>query len=143
MATKADFTEDEWKTMHKGVTGAGMLVSVSDADFTDTFGEAKALAKELVEERTQGTTQLVRELASDGGTGFGFGASRDKVEMETLDALRSTMTLLGAKAPEEQEPYRQLVLAVAERVAEAKGGVSQRETDALAKIKEALGAAQA
>ena len=141
MATKTDFSEDEWKAMHKGVTGAGMLVSVSDADFTDSFGEAKALAKELVEERTQGTTQLVRELASGGGTGFGFGASRDKVEAETLDSLRSTMTLLATKAPEEQEPYRQLVLAVAERVAGAKGGVSQPETDAIAKIKDALGVA--
>ena len=47
MATKADFTEDEWKTMQKGVTGAGMLVSVSDRDFTDSFGEASALAKYL------------------------------------------------------------------------------------------------
>lgn len=140
MATKTDFSEDEWKAMHKGVTGAGMLVSASDADFTDSFGEAKALAKELVEERTQGATQLVRELASSGGTGFGFAASRDKVEAETLESLRSTMTLLATKAPEEQEPYQQLVLAVAERVAEAKGGgVSQQETDAIAKIKEALG----
>src|SRR5262245_42807923 len=34
MATKADFTEDEWKALQRGVTGAGMLVSVSDTDFT-------------------------------------------------------------------------------------------------------------
>ena len=47
MATKADFTEEEWKTMQKGVTGAGMLVSVSDPDFTDSFGEASSLAKYL------------------------------------------------------------------------------------------------
>ena len=45
MATKAEFTDEEWQAMHKGVTGAGMLVSVSDADFTDSFGEAGALAK--------------------------------------------------------------------------------------------------
>ena len=47
MATKADFTEDEWKMMQKGVIGAGMLVSVSDRDFTDSFGEASALAARL------------------------------------------------------------------------------------------------
>src|SRR6185437_16667083 len=52
MATKTDFSADEWKTLHKGVTGAGMFVSSSDADLTDSFGEASALAKELVEERT-------------------------------------------------------------------------------------------
>ena len=50
MATKADFTEDEWKTMQRGVTGAGTLTSVADADFTDTFGEASALAKYLAEQ---------------------------------------------------------------------------------------------
>ena len=87
-----------------------------------------ALAKQLVEERTTGTTQLVRELAQTGGTGFGFFGSPDKVESETLEALRSSIALLGTKAPEEQEPYRKLVLDVAERVAEAKGGVSDKET---------------
>ena len=143
MATKADFSEDEWKTLHKGVTGAGMYVSASDQDFTDSFGEASALAKQLVEERTTGTTQLVREIAQTGGTGFGFFSSPGKVEGETLDALRSSIALLGTKAPEEQEPYRKLVIDVAERVADAKGGVSGKETDALTKIKEALGVAQA
>ena len=29
MAGKADFTQDEWKTLSKGVTGAGMLVSLA------------------------------------------------------------------------------------------------------------------
>ncbi len=140
MATKADFTEDEWKTMHRGVTGAGMLVSSSEPGFTDSFSEASALAKQLGEERTAGSTQLVRELASEGGTGFGFTSSREKVEAETLDALRSSIALLATKAPEEQDPYRQLVLDVAEHVAEAKGGVSSPEGDAIAKLKEALGA---
>ena len=51
MATKSDFTEAEWKALEKGVTGAGMLVSVSDRDFTDTFGEASALAKALAAQR--------------------------------------------------------------------------------------------
>jgi hypothetical protein len=53
MATKADFTEDEWETLRKGVTGAGMLVSIGDRDFTDTFGEVGALAKRLSQEREQ------------------------------------------------------------------------------------------
>ena len=42
MPTKADFSEDEWQAMQKGITGAGMLVSVTDRDFTDSFGEASA-----------------------------------------------------------------------------------------------------
>jgi len=141
MATKADFTEDEWEKLHKGVTGAGMLVSVSDRDFTDTFGEAGALAKKLREEQEQSTSQLVRELAGVHGSGFGFTSSPQKVEAETLDALRSSTATLGAKAPDESDAYRQLVLDVADAVAEAKGGVKEGETAAIVKIKEALGAA--
>ena len=47
MATKADFSEIEWQTMQRGVTGAGMLVSLADQDFSDSFGESSALAKYL------------------------------------------------------------------------------------------------
>jgi hypothetical protein len=138
MATKADFTEDEWKALQRGVTGAGMLVSVSDADFTDTFGEASALAHYLADQRQKGGTELIREIASAHGTGFGMFSSPQKVEAETLDALRSAGTALAAKAPEETEGYRELVLGVANHVAEAKGGVKEGETAAIQKITEAL-----
>ena len=49
MAGKSDFTSEEWEALQKGVTGAGMLVSISDADFTDSFGEASAFGKFLAE----------------------------------------------------------------------------------------------
>jgi len=140
MATKADFTEAEWETLHKGVTGAGLLVSVGDRDFTDTFGEASALAKRLRQEQAQGTSELVRELAAVHGSGFGFTASPEKVEQETIAALRAATATLAEKAPDEADAYRQLVLDVADAVAEAKGGVKPGETAALEKIKEALGA---
>ena len=35
MAGKADFTEDEWEGLQRGVTGAGLLVSTAHRDFTD------------------------------------------------------------------------------------------------------------
>jgi hypothetical protein len=139
MATKADFTEDEWKAMQKGVTGAGMLVSVSDRDFTDTFGEAGALAKYLGEQREKSESQLIRELANVHGSGFGLTASPQKVEGETLDSLRFATATLAAKAPDEVSAYRQLVLGVADHVANAKGGVKPGESAVIDKIKEALG----
>jgi hypothetical protein len=140
VATRADFADEEWEAMRKGVTGAGMLVSVSDRDFTDSFGEASALAKALAAQREQGASELVRALAGIRGTGFGMTASRQEVESETLASLRSATATLAAKAPEEAENYRQLVLGVAEAVADAKGGVKPPETAALDKVKEALGA---
>jgi len=140
MATRADFTDDEWKTLRKGVTGAGMLVSVSDRDFTDSFGEASALAKALAAHRDDASSEIVRELAKTRGTGFGLTSSPTEVETETLASLRTAGEILAAKAPDEAASYRQLVLGVAEAVAEAKSGVEPNETAALDKIRDALGA---
>jgi hypothetical protein len=140
MATKADFTEQEWKALQKGVMGAGFLVSISDRDFTDTFGEVGALAKQLAEEHEKNTSELIRELSATHGSGFGLTASEEEVEKETLDSLRTGTAALASKAPEELDGYRQLVLGVAERVANAKSGVSETETAAIEKIKEAVGA---
>ena len=47
MAQKSDFTEQEWDQLRKGATGAGLLVSVSDRSFFDSFKEAGSLAKHL------------------------------------------------------------------------------------------------
>jgi tellurite resistance protein len=141
MATKADFTDAEWEALHKGVTGAGMLVSVGDRDFTDTFGEAGALAKRMREEHEQSQSELIREIAGVHGSGFGLTASPQKVETETLAALRTATSTLAAKAPDELDGYKKLVLDVADAVANAKGGVKEGETAAIAKITDALGQA--
>jgi hypothetical protein len=142
VATKADFTEEEWKTMQKGVTGAGMLVSASDADFTDSFGEASALAKYLAQQQQNSGSALIRDLAHMHSTGFGFTASREKAETETLDSLRSAIATLQMKAPDDLAAYQELVIGIAEHVASAKSGVKPVETEAITKIKEALAAAQ-
>ena len=139
MATKADFTEDEWETLRKGVSGAGMLVSLSDRDFTDTFGEAGALAKYLTAQRQQGSTELVRELSEGRPPGFGFTASQKEVETETLAALQSAKGILAEKAPGEADSYAQHILGVMDAVAEAKAGVSDEESAAIDRIKATLG----
>jgi hypothetical protein len=139
MATKTDFTDEEWESMHRGLTGAGMFVSTSDPGFMDSFGEASALAKHLRSEGENNSNQLAREVAQVHGTGFGITSSREKVQTETLDSLRAAVATLTAKAPDDVDAYRQLVVGTAEAVAEAKGGVSAAETGALDQIKEALG----
>jgi hypothetical protein len=141
MATKADFTDEEWRTLQKGVTGAGMLVSVSDPDFTDSFGEASALAKSLAAQHERSDSAFIRDLTDVHGTGFGMSASLQEVETETRAALSAALTTLSAKAPDEIDAYRELTLGVATAVAEAKGGVKDSETAAIAAIEEALGSA--
>ena len=79
MAGKQDFTEEEWEQLRKGATGGGFLVAASDRGFLDTFKEASSLAKFLKGSRDD-DSQLVRELSSGGGTGFGLVASPREVE---------------------------------------------------------------
>jgi hypothetical protein len=141
MASRTDFTDDEWATLQKGITGSAMLVSLSDRDLSDTFGEVGAMGKFLAGQQTAAPTQLARELAKTKGSGFGFGTSPDKLRTETEAALRASVALLAAKAPDEVAPYRDLVTGVAETVAGAKGGVVPVETQMLDAIRAALGGA--
>ena len=143
MAGRADFTKQEWDALQKGVTGAGMLVAVSDRGFFDTFKEAGALARHLAKPRESSSSELVREVAEVRGTGFGLGASPGDVEQETLEALRSAVGALETKAPEEVEAYRQFVIEVAESVASAAGGGETAETGAVERVRSALGSATA
>ena len=140
MAGKADFTEEEWNDLQQGVTGAGLLVSAAHRDFTDSFGEASTVAKQLAAHR-ESDSQLVRELSGTRGTGFGLVASPNEVAQGTMDALSASVSVLGAKAPDELEAYRRLVLDIATAVAEAKGGVKDEETATIERITAALGAA--
>jgi hypothetical protein len=140
MATKSDFTEQEWEQLHKGVTGAGLLVSLSDRSFFDGFKEAGTLARHLADARKNSDSPLIRELAEVRGSGFGLTDRPDEIERETLEALRSAVSVLEDKAPDDLEAYRSFVLDVAESVAAAAGGGDDVEREAIEKIREALSA---
>ena len=139
MATKADFSEQEWEALRKGLSGAGMLVSLSDRDFTDTFGEAGALAKYLSGQQVASSSQLVRELASGRPSGFGLTASPDNVRAETMESIKAAVAALSAKAPEDLPAYREAVLGVAEAVANAKSGEAPVEASMIEEIRAAVG----
>jgi hypothetical protein len=138
MATKSEFSEEEWDRLRKGATGAGLLVSVSDRSFFDSFKEAGALAKQLAGGRAGGESELVRELSGERGLGFGVASSPQEIESETLDALRGAVSTLEAKAPDELEPYKAFVLELAESVSKAAGGGDEAEAAAVEKIRTAL-----
>jgi tellurite resistance protein len=138
MTTKSDFTEPEWQALEKGITGSALLVSLSDRDLSDTFGEVGAMAKYLAGQQVAASSELMRVLAKTHGTGFGLTASPERMRTETMEALRSSVATLEAKAPTEVEPYRQLVLGVAEAVADAKGGRGAVEAAVIEQISEGL-----
>ena len=137
MAQKSDFSEQEWEQLRKGATGAGLLVSVSDRSFFDSFKEAGSLAKHLAGGKS-GQSELVRELAGERGSGFGARTSAEEMESETLEALRGAVTTLQAKAPDEVEAYKAFVLELADRVGKAAGGGDEAEAATIEKIRSAL-----
>jgi hypothetical protein len=135
MAGKAEFTEQEWETLQKGVTGSALLVAVADRGFFDSFKEIGALSKHLTEARKNSETQLIQELAAVRGTGFGLTTSPQEVESGTTEALRSAVNMLQTKAPEDVQAYGDFVIDVAQSVAAAADDVGATETDALENIK--------
>ena len=141
MATKADFTEQEWEALHKGVTGAGFLMAVSDRSFFDSFKEAGALARHMTQARQTGDSELIRELAGSGRTGFGITDSPAEIERETTDALAAATQALKAKAPDELAAYRAFVLEIAESVGNAASGGETAEGATLERIRAALNGA--
>ena len=140
MATRADFTDDEWKTMASGVTGAGMYVATADPGFRDNFKEASALARRLQAAHEHDESPLIRQLASEHQRPFGVTSSPAEIEQSTVDALQQGVAVLEAKSPADLPAYRALVLKVAEAVAAAAKGVSPRENAALERIRSAVGA---
>ncbi len=65
--------------------------------------------------------------------------SPQEIEQSTVATLQQAVTVLEAKSPEDLPAYRQLVLDVAQSVAEAAKGVSPQENEALDRIRSALG----
>jgi hypothetical protein len=139
MATRTDFTDEEWKAMQEGITGAGLYVALVDRGFFDSFKEANALAHHLREAHENSESVLIRDLATGHERPFGMSSSPDEVEQSTVATIKQAVSLLEAKSPEDLPAYRQLVLDVSQSVAEAAKGVSPQENEALDHIRAALG----
>lgn len=138
MAAKTDFTEDEWNTLHRGLTGAGMLVSISERGFTSTFKETGAMAKFLATQSQEATSEFARELTRTRGSGWKVKSSSDELRDGALAALRSSVEILTAKGPEDLVDYRELVLALAQRVSDAAPKGEEVEKNAIDSIRDAL-----
>jgi hypothetical protein len=139
MGTRADFTDEEWKAMQEGIFGAGMLVSLVDRGFFDSFKEASALASHVRDAHQNSDSVLIRDLATGHDRPFGMSDSPDEIEQKTVATLKQAVAVLEAKSPEDLPAYRQLVLDVSQSVAEAAKDVSTQENQALESIRAALG----
>ena len=145
MTTQAAFTEEEWKLILEGPSGAGFTVIMAQRG--GTFRETVSMAKAYVEAQKQhGGSELIDAIVAekpkaDRKHNHSFEELRD----HTLEQLREAVALLNAKAtPEEVADYKKFVVAVATRAAQAheeKGSeepISEAEQAALMAISEAL-----
>ena len=148
---KSDFTEQEWELLRKGATGAGLLVSVSDRSFFDSFKEAGSLAKHLAGGRSRGSELERASWRASESSGFGARSVAHEIESETVEAPPERVRALQAKAPDEVEAYRLFVLEVAggrgkggrrwrgSRKKDGRGGPAPRWPSALGRAKREAG----
>jgi septum formation inhibitor-activating ATPase MinD len=92
----------------------------------------------MAQARQTGESELIRELAASGRTGFGITDSPAEIERETVEALATATEALRAKAPDELPAYRAFVLEIAESVGNAASGGETAESAALERIRAAL-----
>jgi hypothetical protein len=146
---KADFTEEEWKTILEAPPSAGLIVILSDRG--GSIKETFSMAKSYTEARQQhGESELLDEIVSaKPETDRTRAGSPEELRQHNLDNIRQAVSLLKAKATDEEvEEYKKFIVGLAEHVAEArKEGflglsgerVSDDERAAIAEIETALG----
>ena len=140
MATKADFTAEEWQTLQLAVSDTMAYLAMADRGFWDSFKEASGAARFVADAKTNSTSLLVRDLAGD------IKAKRDKqisenptdMAGEVVERVGEAKAIVAAKAPDELEAFRAYLLGLAEATAEAVGGVAETEAAAIDKIRAVL-----
>lgn len=130
-----EFTDDEKQALRNGAFGAVFLVSNADPGMFDMIKESFAASKSFA--KASGDLQGVFKGMSMPKVPKG---SKDEVESSVLSELSASVATLQAKAPEDIDSYRQVVLEACTNAAEAAKGVTPAETAALSKVKSALGA---
>ena len=144
MSTKADYTEDEWKTILEAPTSAGLMVITAARG--GTFRETFSMAKAYSEAREQhGASELLDAVVASNPKVDRHAATPAELELRAAGYLRDAVAAIGSKGTEQEvEDYRRFVLGLADRVAHAHREhgveVSDAERAAIEKIREGLGA---
>jgi hypothetical protein len=118
---KADFTDEEWKTVLEGPPSAGLIVIASDrgGSVRETFSMAKAYTEARKE---HGDSELLDELVNAkpemDRTRY---HSPEELKEASLKNITEAVDLLRSKAtPEELDGYKKFIVGLANRVAEAR-----------------------
>ena len=124
MATKANFTPDEWKSLLQSPLLVGIAVSAADpSGLIGMLKESMASARALVQAKADpNADELVKSVAGDFETSEGRGLAQDglkallagskpaDISAKAVDALRALSALLAAKAPADAARLQDLAL---------------------------------
>jgi hypothetical protein len=163
MATKADFTAEEWKTIIGSPMLAGMAVTLAEpSGIWGMLKEGMASGRALLEaKRDAGASELAKAIVADMESSQGRGDAREglkaeltgkspaEMKQQVLATLTRVGQLIDAKAPADAPAFKAWLNHVAQMVAEAstEGGfmgfggvqVSEAEKASIAEVAKALG----
>ena len=142
MATKDDFSADEWEAISDGPVYAGMMLITASkgGTFRETFSMSKAWAEAR---QRQGEGELLDAIVAEKPKLDEKPGSAIELHNAGIQMLQQAAQVIEAKSPDELGAYRSFVTGLAERVAEAHEEhgekVSSGERSVLDEIAGALG----
>jgi hypothetical protein len=131
-----DYTDDEKNTLRDAAFGVTTLVSAAEPGFFQMFKESMAASKALA-----GAPPELRDLLKGGGMPSAPKGDMAQVEADVMGRLRQAVHILQAKAPQDLESYKGVILAACDQVANASKGVSESEAATITKVKTAISTA--
>jgi hypothetical protein len=163
MASKTNFSPEEWKLLLESPMMTSMAVTAADPSglwgmLKESFASASELAKAASD---PGANSLVKAVATDFTTSEGRSTARDDLKAKlagskatdikgkSIESLKQVSALLDTKAPADAAAFKGWLRQISEHVAEAaeEGGfmgfggvkVSEAEKATLSDISHALG----
>lgn len=140
MATKSDFTEEQWEDLRYALEDTMAYVSLSNGPkFWESFKEAGAAAHFMADQAKSSTSTLVRDLATSGYQKRDKSLTSDPTNLEAsaLARIGDAAKIVGDVAPDELPAFSEFINGLAAATASV-NGVDPAESTALDKIKQTL-----
>ncbi len=152
MGIRENFTDDEWQTLLNVPYAVAMTVVTAAPSVWGAISESKTMLTEPAKLAASSGSDLVSVLSSEMQSRAKelikqqqdlVRRDQSGVRSKTIEACRSASAILAKTTPEEATAYKQWVLAIGQRVAEAAKehgvAVSEPERAVLSDVSAAFG----
>ena len=133
MATKQDFTADEWAKIRDSVMAASLAVTAADpSGLLGTIKEAIAGGSAMLAAKSDaGAGELIKAVVADFESADALkemrqsvkerfrGAKASEISSRSVEALAEVGSLLDSKAPEDVAEFKAWLRGISQKVAEA------------------------